>query len=70
MTDEILTPREMEVLHLLAQGLRNQEIADALSISLNTLETHMRHIHEKLKLKSRTEVLLWYKDNKGKGSEK
>jgi non-specific serine/threonine protein kinase len=49
-----LTPREMEVLRLLAQGRSNQEIADALFISLRTAQTHVTNILTKLGLDSRT----------------
>jgi DNA-binding NarL/FixJ family response regulator len=44
----ILTPRECEVLQLLAEGKTTKEIADHLCISANTVETHRRHIMDKL----------------------
>jgi len=53
---EALTPREVEVIRLLAQGLGNKEIAAALSISENTAKTHVRHILDKLGLRSRAEA--------------
>ncbi|HET7903323.1 MAG TPA: response regulator transcription factor [Candidatus Eisenbacteria bacterium] len=43
-----LTPREREVLQLVAEGKRSKEIADVLGISQNTAETHRAHIMEKL----------------------
>jgi predicted ATPase/DNA-binding CsgD family transcriptional regulator len=49
-----LTPREREVLRLIAQGHTNQEIADALFISLHTIKVHVRSILGKLNLDSRT----------------
>jgi DNA-binding NarL/FixJ family response regulator len=49
-----LTPREREVLRLLADGKSNQEIADALSISLLTAKTHVTRILAKLDLPSRS----------------
>jgi DNA-binding NarL/FixJ family response regulator len=49
-----LTPREREVLRLLAEGRSNQEIADALSISLLTAKTHVARILAKLDLPSRS----------------
>jgi DNA-binding NarL/FixJ family response regulator len=49
-----LTPREQEVLRLIAQGHTNQEIADALFISLHTIKVHVRSILGKLDLDSRT----------------
>ncbi|HVL23413.1 MAG TPA: response regulator transcription factor, partial [Thermomicrobiales bacterium] len=49
-----LTPREIEVLRLLAQGRSTQEIADALFISPRTAGTHITNILGKLELTSRT----------------
>lgn len=45
---EILTDREMEALHLLAEGFVKKEISDKLGISYRTVDTHIRHIYEKL----------------------
>ena len=45
--DNPLTPREVEVLRLVAQGQTNQQLARNLSISLSTVERHVRHIREK-----------------------
>ena len=47
-----LTPREREVLHLVAQGYTNIEIAQALSLSPRTIETHRAHMMHKLGLNS------------------
>jgi non-specific serine/threonine protein kinase len=49
-----LTPREHEVLQLIAQGKTNQEIADALFLSVHTIKVHVRSILSKLNLDSRT----------------
>ena len=49
-----LTPREHEVLRLVVDGRANQEIADALGISLRTAQTHVAHILTKLDVDSRT----------------
>jgi DNA-binding NarL/FixJ family response regulator len=54
---ENLTPREQEVLELLAQGFLYKEIADALGISFDTVHTHVRRIYEKLHVRSRTEAV-------------
>jgi DNA-binding NarL/FixJ family response regulator len=51
-----LTPRETEVLERLAQGARYKEIADQLSISIETVKNHLRKIYEKLHVSSRTEA--------------
>jgi two-component system NarL family response regulator len=51
-----LSEREQEVLALLAEGLRNQEIADALFIGVATVKTHVRHILEKLRFRNRAEA--------------
>ncbi len=54
---ERLTPRELAVLRRLATGAPNKEIAAALSISENTVESHLRSIYAKLEVRSRTEAL-------------
>mgnify|MGYP002382003261 CR=1 FL=1 len=56
-TIDPLTARELEVLRLLAEGLSNKEIAAALSISENTVESHLRSVYGKLDVRSRTEAL-------------
>jgi DNA-binding NarL/FixJ family response regulator len=48
-----LTPREREVLERIARGLTNRQIAGELFVSLNTVETHRRHLLEKLGVHSR-----------------
>lgn len=52
-----LTTREAEVLDYLAQGYLYKEIADILKISYTTVNTHIRHIYEKLHVTSRTEAV-------------
>ena len=54
-----LTAREAEVLKLLARGLNNQEIADALVVSVATVYTHVSNILAKLHLASRTQAALY-----------
>lgn len=51
-----LSPRETEVLRLVADGLSNQKIAERLGLGLETVKTHMRHIMEKLAVSDRTEA--------------
>lgn len=58
-TTEPLTPRELEVLHLVAQGYENREIAEKLIISEATARTHVSNILSKLHLASRTQAALY-----------
>lgn len=53
---EPLSPRELEVLNLIVEGLSNQEIADRLIISLPTAKTHVRNILNKLAVDDRTQA--------------
>jgi DNA-binding NarL/FixJ family response regulator len=54
---ENLTPRERQVLELLAKGFLYKEIAEAMTISYDTVHTHIRKIYEKLHVRSRTEAV-------------
>jgi NarL family two-component system response regulator LiaR len=56
---EPLTPREVEVLQCLAQGLSNRDIATQLSVSFRTVTTHVRNILDKLHLANRTQAALY-----------
>ncbi len=55
-TEPNLSPREGEVLQLVAQGATNKQIADSLFISENTVKTHLRNIMEKLHLANRSQA--------------
>jgi len=55
-TEGVISPREGEVLQLVAQGATNKEIADSLFISENTVKTHMQSIMEKLHLANRSQA--------------
>jgi DNA-binding NarL/FixJ family response regulator len=52
-----LTPREVQVLDLLARGFRYKEIAETTKTTYATVHTHIRHIYEKLQVRSRTEAV-------------
>lgn len=54
---EALTPRENEILGLVAKGFQAKEVADELGISPRTVQTHIRNIYEKLHVRSRVEAL-------------
>jgi DNA-binding NarL/FixJ family response regulator len=54
-----LTPQQMRVLGLLAEGLDNDTIAQTLSVSKNTVKTHVRDIFQKLGVTDRTQAAVW-----------
>ncbi|MGE5803506.1 MAG: LuxR C-terminal-related transcriptional regulator, partial [Gemmatimonadota bacterium] len=53
---KVLSPRERQVLRLLAQGYSNQQIAARINVSVKTVETHRTRLSEKLGLKGRAEL--------------
>jgi len=55
--EALLSPREQEILHLLAQGHLYKEIADQLERSVETVRTHIRNIYDKLHVRTRTEAV-------------
>jgi len=62
-----LTGREREILDLLVEGFRYREIGERLGISLDTVRTHIRHIYEKMQVRSRTEATVRYLRWEGRG---
>jgi RNA polymerase sigma factor (sigma-70 family) len=56
---DLLTEREKEILQLLAEGKSNKKVADMLSLSTNTVETHRTRIMQKLDLHSAAEIVLY-----------
>jgi LuxR family transcriptional regulator, maltose regulon positive regulatory protein len=57
---KLLSRREVEVLELMCDGFRNREIASAFVISQSTVKVHVRHILEKLGVRTRTEAVARY----------
>lgn len=55
---ESLSQREEEILQHLSKGYSTKEIADRLSVSVNTVRTHLQHIYDKLHVRSRTEAVV------------
>ena len=58
LKEEKLSAREEEILQHLSKGYATKEIADRLSVSTNTVRTHLQHIYEKLHVRSRTEAVV------------
>lgn len=59
---EVLTPREIQIVQLVATGLHNREIAEQLFISEGTAKNHLLHIFEKLKVSDRAELTRYARD--------
>jgi len=58
----ILTRREQEIMRLVAQGIRNQSVAEALCISEGTVKIHLHNIYKKLQIDSRMALSLYARD--------
>jgi len=58
-TDNPLTPREVEIVSLIAGGATNREISTVLMLSENTVKNHIKHILDKLHVQNRTQVAAW-----------
>ena len=61
---EDLSPREREILELLSAGFANKEIADRVGVSDGTVRWHLRHVYNKLHVRSRTEAALKFRSAK------
>jgi len=59
----ILTPKEEEIISLLANGKNNHEISDILFVSYNTVKSHRKNISRKLELTSNAEIIKYYFEN-------
>ncbi len=60
-----LTAREGEVAAMIARGLSNRRIADALAVSERTVEWHVGNVLRKLRLESRVQIAVWTIDERG-----
>ena len=56
---ESLTPRELEIVRMVSEGLRNKEIGERLSISEGTVKVHLHNVYEKLGVDGRLELVLF-----------
>ena len=59
LVDVALTPRELEVVTLITRGHTNQEIADAIFISINSVKTYVRTAYRKLGVSRRSQAVCW-----------
>jgi DNA-binding CsgD family transcriptional regulator len=60
--ENLLTPRELQIVRLVALRLDNQQIADKLSISVGTVKIHLHHVYDKLNLQGRHDLQLYLRD--------
>lgn len=56
---EDLSPREADMISLITRGLSNQEIADELFVSLNSVKTYIRGAYRKIGARSRSQAVIW-----------
>jgi DNA-binding NarL/FixJ family response regulator len=68
LRDEVvrLSPREKEVLEMLSEGYSNKEIAVRLSLSVETIHFYLKHVYEKMHVRSRTEAVAKYMSSSAK----
>lgn len=62
-TGTVLAGREEDVLHLIADGCSNREIANQLRLSINSVKTYVRSLYRKIGVGSRTQAVLWAQDH-------
>ena len=60
--EHLLTPRELQIVRLVALRLDNQQIADKLSISVGTVKIHLHHVYDKLNLQGRHDLQMFLRD--------
>jgi len=61
---DLLTPRELDIVLLLAQGMSNEEIADELVLEVSTVKSHLARILPKLGVRSRLQAAVWAYQNR------
>ena len=61
---EELSPRELEILELVSEGFANKEIASRLGVGDGTIRWHLRHVYNKLDVRSRTEAALKFRSSR------
>ncbi|MGF1751990.1 LuxR C-terminal-related transcriptional regulator [Vibrio makurazakiensis] len=61
----LLTKREQQIIKLLGEGASNNQIAEQLFVSENTVKTHLHNVFKKINVRNRLQALLWAKDNIG-----
>ncbi len=61
--EDVLTPREREILQLLAQGMSNEDIAAALVVEVSTVKSHLARMLPKLGVRSRLQAVVWAYQN-------
>ncbi|CAH1546273.1 Transcriptional regulator VpsT [Vibrio rotiferianus] len=62
-SNTLLTKRERQIITFLSMGASNQQIAENLFVSENTVKTHLHNIFKKIEVKNRVQALIWAKDN-------
>jgi DNA-binding NarL/FixJ family response regulator len=61
--EQLLTPKEEQILKMLVKNLDNHQIANKLSVSYHTIKTHRKNIYQKLEISTLTELLNYYYKN-------
>jgi DNA-binding CsgD family transcriptional regulator len=62
MIADDLTPRELQIASIIAEGVTTREAAARLFVSPRTVDAHLTHIYQKLGLSSRSQLTRWYVD--------
>jgi len=58
----VLTPRELEIVRMVATGLRNKQIAERLSITEGTVKIHLHSIYQKVNVSGRVELSIYARE--------